>query len=292
MNKLLCKASGCLLFIFLLAGEISAQVIDGNHIMDQDMGENLCALTFDDGPSPWTTPELLDLLAAYNVRATFFMLGKNAFSYPEIVRRAVEEGHEIANHSWSHPNMKRLGAESQAREIANTDEVLRSIGAVPLYFRPPYGAFDERTAEIVDKMGLSLILWSMDSYDWKRLPEDYAKINSTRGTVYDNGALRGIFLFHDIHKRTVDDLPRIIAHLKAGGCDRFVTVSEYLAGLSDAEPSLRMSRRSPRSILGRDPGYALTRGPARLARCSRPWKAQNLDLEDAHAARDTLENVH
>ena len=257
-----------------------AEVIDGNRIMDQDMGENLCALTFDDGPSNFT-PHLLDMLRENNIHATFFMLGANARRLPDVVRRVAAEGHEIGNHTYSHPNLLRLSRERQKFQIDLTEEIFREIGVTSLYMRPPYGNFDARTLDIVNESGLKLILWSMDSYDWKRLPEDYSKLRSTRGTVYEDGNLRGVFLFHDIHKSTVDDLPRIIAHLRAGGCERFVTMSEYLAGITDDEPGSLMTRRPvqtrhasldnlPLAKNRREAGKsALENLP--LARCSRPY---------------------
>ena len=112
-------------------------VVNGNVIMDQEMGENLCALTFDDGPSP-NTPLLLDMLASYKIPATFFLLGRSVTLYPELVRRMLAEGHEVANHSWSHPNLKKLSYAKQAEQISITDQILRSQGAVPFYLRPRY----------------------------------------------------------------------------------------------------------------------------------------------------------
>lgn len=280
----------CVIACLLAMQEARAGIVDGNIIMDQDMGENLCALTFDDGPSRFT-PELLDMLASHGIRATFFMLGRNAQLYPEIVRRVIKEGHEIGNHSWSHPNLRKLSTDAQDREIEQTDEMLRSLGAAPLYMRPPYGSFDERTVKIADKIGVSIILWSMDSYDWKRLPEDYARIISTRGTVYEPGELRGVFLFHDIHKTTVDDIPRIIANLRQGGCQKFVTVSEYLRGLQDPEPPMHMTRRPPSQPVT-EPVFVLRAGPAPLARCSRPYKTAPLSLDDAQAAVQQPETIH
>lgn len=269
-----------------------AEVVDGNHIMNQGMSENLCALTFDDGPSIYT-PQLLDMLEAYKIPATFFILGQQAQRYPDTVRRILAEGHEIGSHSWSHPNLRKLSTERMEWELKSTDAVLRSLGAAPFFMRPPYGSFDDRAVRIAEELGMSVILWSLDSYDWKHLPEDYSKLRSTRGTVYEEGALRGIFLFHDIHKGTVEDLPRIIANLLAGGCQKFVTVSDYLRGILDPEPPLLMSRRSKiptapaRAAL--EPPIAAGSGPMPLARCSKPWQPpvksadENL-LEDAHAA--------
>lgn len=291
-------------FLFFLQGfcllalvqNAQAQVVDGNRIMDQPMGENLCALTFDDGPSR-NTAELLDMLADYKIPATFFLLGTQARVFPEIVVRMLNEGHEVGNHSWSHPNLKKLSPEAQAMQIIETDRLLRSLGAAPFFIRPPYGAYDDNTVRIAEELGLSVMLWSMDSRDWKRLPDDYTKLLSTRGTIYDDGQLKGIFLFHDTHKTTVDDLPRIIAHLKAGGCDRFVTVSEYLLEMSDPEAGMLMTRHSEKikvaekSAKSFELKYGAGSGPIRMARCSEPWHGSNtavgvapVPLDEAHAA--------
>lgn len=301
-------AISLLAFIFFAAPVQAAVVVNGSVIMDQDMAENLCALTFDDGPSP-NTPILLDMLASYGIPATFFLLGQNVVAYPEIVDRILADGHEIGNHSWSHPNLKRLGYDRQTEQIAATDRVLRAHGATPFYFRPPYGAFDENTLKVAENLGLSIMLWSLDSKDWKKPPEDYARIGSTRGTVYEPGELRGIFLFHDIHRSTVDDFPKIVADLRAGGCDKFVTVSEYLAGINDPEPGMLMTRR-PTMIAKKDMGeksaqpqaeparedwlkYPAGSGLIPLARTSMPWRENGqteVDLDEAHAAADHSSN--
>ncbi|MDE7371476.1 MAG: polysaccharide deacetylase family protein [Desulfovibrio sp.] len=299
-----------LTFLPLLPAEAPAAVIDGNRIMDQRMSENLCALTFDDGPSRYTG-HLLDMLAGYGIPATFFLLGGNAERNPAMVRRIIAEGHEVGNHSWSHPNLRTLAPEAQEQEISATDALLRALGASPSYLRPPYGNFDAHTLEIARNLGVGVILWSMDSHDWKHLPADYAKLRTTRGTQYDDGELRGIFLFHDTHKSTVDDLPRIIANLLAGGCRRFVTVSDYLAAALDPEPGLLMTRHPKAPFPA--PGLAVQHRRMQasetalpLARCSRPWNAtaartappQPLrgssgtatpldDIDDAHAADDS-----
>lgn len=277
-------------------------VADGNFIMDQSMEENLCALTFDDGPSPYTTPHLLDQLEEYGVKATFFLLGANVSRYPHIVERIKNSGHEIGNHSWSHPNLKLLNSERQKEEILHTDEILRSLGVTALYMRPPYGAFDERTVRIAEELGISLILWSLDSHDWKYLPENYAKLLSTRGTTYEDGNLRGIFLFHDIHKTTVDDFPRILKNLRAGGCDKFVTVTEYFQGLADLEPPQVMSRRPHKESFAQAKMFPAGNGSISFARCSVPRSikfpgtGKIMDLESAHAQAPegiaTPGNVH
>lgn len=277
--------------LILAAESLRARVLDGGSIMDQRMNENLCAITFDDGPSR-NTPQLLSLLDQYGIPATFFLLGKQAELHPDLVRRIVAEGHEVGNHSFSHPNLRLLPPERKIEEIRRTDAILRSLGAAPLFLRPPYGAFDGHTVEAADALGLSVVLWSVDSRDWRRLPADYAKLRNTRGYAYAPGMLRGVFLFHDTHKSTVEDLPRIIRELRAGGCQRFVTVSEYLQGVLDPEPALLMTRRSLRKSPDRMPlaarhemegveqsaemppaqSWPAGSGPVPLARSSRPWQ--------------------
>lgn len=275
--------------LLFAACECHALVVDGNRIMDQDMGENLCALTFDDGPSNFT-PHLLDMLKDYGIPATFFMLGSNARRLPGVVRRVAAEGHEIGNHTFSHPNLHRLSLEQQKEQIGLTESIFREIGVTSLYMRPPYGNYDERTIAILKEHGLKLIMWSMDSNDWKSLPADYSKLRSTRGTIYENGNLRGVFLFHDIHKSTVDDLPRIIANLRAGGCQRFVTMSEYLAGVLDDEPGMLMTRRTPKTehaaLEKPDQEAQNALGDIPLARCSRPFGQPE---QVAHIADDARE---
>lgn len=263
----------------------AAVVYDGSSISRQSMRENLCAITFDDGPSA-NTGHLLDLLAAYGVPATFFLLGKNAALRPQLVRRIVAEGHEVGNHSWSHPKLRALTREQQREELARTDALLRELGVVPRHMRPPYGAYNEDTLAVVEELGLSVLLWSQDSHDWRRLPVNYALLPNTLGHVYAPGTLRGIFLFHDTRRRTVDDLPRIIQELRAGGCQRFVTVSEYLDLLDDAPPLLMTQRPAPShsaqneemppesfpdAMMAASSGLPAGTTPVPMARCSHPW---------------------
>src|SRR6266516_1662215 len=99
------------------------------------------AMTFDDGPSAALTPRLLDLLAARHIKATFFVIGENVAEHPEIVARAAREGHEIANHSWSHPNLGKMSQEAVRSQLKRTDDAIKSaIGKGPTLLRPPYGS--------------------------------------------------------------------------------------------------------------------------------------------------------
>ena len=164
------------------ANPVAARVVDAGVIIDQPMNENLCALTFDDGPSRFT-PQLLDALSDYGIPATFFLVGRMAKKYPYLVRRIVVEGHEVGNHSWSHPNLRTVSRDRKLAEIARTDVLLRSLGAEPLFLRPPYGAFDNSTVEAAESLGLSIILWSVDTKDWRRLPANYAGLRDGRRPV-------------------------------------------------------------------------------------------------------------
>src|SRR5947207_1893622 len=128
------------------------------------------AMTFDDGPSATLTPKLLDLLAAHHIKVTFFVLGEMVAEHPEILARAAREGHEIANHSWSHPNFAKMSQEGVRSQLQRTDDEIKSAtGKRPTLFRPPYGSITEREKRwIHDEFGYDIILWDVDPLDWKR----------------------------------------------------------------------------------------------------------------------------
>ena len=181
-------------------------------------GKKLIALTFDDGPSAITTPQLLDVLKEKKVVATFFELGRNAAWNPEIVRRVVDQGNELGSHTYSHQNLVMI-SEIAVREDKNaTDMAFREIiGTVPTLTRPPYGNFNQKVMEILDT---PLILWSIDSRDWES--KDPAKIKEIAIGQARDGA---VILFHDIYSTTVEAIPEIIDRLREEGFE-FVTVSE------------------------------------------------------------------
>ena len=128
------------------------------------------AMTFDDGPSAALTPKLLDILAAHHIRVTFFVLGEMVAEHPEILARAAREGHEIASHSWSHPNFAKMSQENIRSQLQRTDDEIKSAtGKRPTLFRPPYGSITERQKRwIHDEFGYDIILWDVDPLDWKR----------------------------------------------------------------------------------------------------------------------------
>lgn len=181
-------------------------------------GKKLVALTFDDGPSPDTTPRLLDILAEKNTLATFFMLGTRARSSPDIVSRANKETHEIASHTMYHQNLIRIPISSAEADINEAKSVFSNIlGRTPVFTRPPYGNFNNAVSA---SAGTPLILWSVDTLDWKN--RDAAVIIETTMSQIHDGA---IILMHDIHPTTIEAVPTLIDALRANDYE-FVTISE------------------------------------------------------------------
>lgn len=209
--------------------------MDGQAIVHQAGNANMCALTFDDGPSQYTA-QLLDSLQYENIPATFFVLGRQVERHPDLIQRMVREGHEVGSHSYSHPNFRKLNPAEQLMELSRTCALLTELGATPVNFRPPYGKYSEITVELAQSLGMSIVLWSSDSQDWKRRPVDYSQMRTVTGRPSLPGKMSGIFLFHDIRKATVEDVHRIISTLRAGGCERFVTVTEYMESDLTAPP--------------------------------------------------------
>jgi peptidoglycan/xylan/chitin deacetylase (PgdA/CDA1 family) len=181
-------------------------------------------MTFDDGPSATLTPKLLDLLAAHHIKATFFVIGENVAQHPDIVARAAREGHEIANHSWSHPNLAKLSDEGVRRQLSRTDDAIKSAtGARPTLLRPPYGSITEREKRwIHDEFGYQIILWDVDPYDWKRPGPAVV-----RNRILQETQPGSIVLSHDIHPGTIEAMPSTFDALEAKGF-KFATVSELI----------------------------------------------------------------
>ncbi|MFF4319605.1 polysaccharide deacetylase family protein [Streptomyces sp. NPDC001568] len=126
------------------------------------------ALTFDDGPDPRYTPAILDTLARYQVRATFFVCGEMATDHRDLLRRMVTEGHVIGNHTWTHPLIPKLGRPALLSEIGRTSEVVQqTIGEAPQWFRAPYGAWNRAAFEIGADLGMEPLAWTLDTLDWK-----------------------------------------------------------------------------------------------------------------------------
>lgn len=178
------------------------------------------ALTFDDGPNEKVTPQILAVLKKYDVKATFFMVGKNVSKNESIVKQIYGDGHEIGNHTWNHPKLINLSNASVKNEVDNTSyAIYKAIGQNPTVFRPPYGATSDQVRSVIS---MPTILWSLDTLDWKH--RDAVKILSyVKASVKDGS----IILMHDIHQSTANGLENVILYLQKQGYE-FVTVSEIL----------------------------------------------------------------
>ena len=190
------------------------------------------AMTFDDGPNATLTPKLLDLLAKNRMKATFFVVGQNVAEYPEIVKRAAREGHEIASHSWSHPNLGKMSDDAVRRELQKTDDaIVQAIGTRPTLMRPPYGSITARQKSWINEaFGYRIIIWDVDPLDWRRPGPSVVTQRIVSGTQPGS-----IILAHDIHAPTIEAMPETFEQLQAKGF-KFVTVSELLAMARPAPP--------------------------------------------------------
>ncbi|MFD6100234.1 polysaccharide deacetylase family protein [Nocardiopsis flavescens] len=184
------------------------------------------ALTFDDGPGEHTG-RLLDMLAEYDARATFYVLGSLVSEFPEVVERTHAEGHEMGNHSWKHDDLAGKSESGVADDIGRTNEAVREVtGIDPPTIRPPYGSLNGTVRKSVEQ---PLILWDVDTMDWQSRDTD-----KVAGHALDNTVPGSVVLFHDIHPSTVDAVPEVLEGLHRQGY-HFVTVTD-LFGLEALSP--------------------------------------------------------
>ena len=183
------------------------------------------AMTFDDGPSSANTPTLLALAAKKHIKLTFFLIGQNAQHLPKLVQEELAEGHEIGNHSWTHPVLSKMSDDAVRAEIQKTqDAIVAASGYRPTLMRPPYGAMTPKQRLWVSKeFGVKIILWDVDPLDWKE-PGPAVVARRIIAAVRPGS----IILSHDIHKQTVEAMPEVFDALLAKGY-KFVTVSELIA---------------------------------------------------------------
>ena len=178
------------------------------------------ALTFDDGPGPYTE-KLLDILDKYDAKATFFLIGSKVSGQASVVRSIQARGHQLGNHSWSHPELPKLSVDQIAGEIDRTNEAIRqATGVKPSILRPPYGAVNGVVLEQLRLRNMSSILWSVDTRDWA---DRNSQIVCSRAVA---GARPGaVILMHDIHQTSVNAVPCILSSLKQQGYS-FVTIQQ------------------------------------------------------------------
>ncbi|MBB5432005.1 polysaccharide deacetylase family protein [Nocardiopsis composta] len=212
------------------AGEVPGRPSPASSDVDCSDPEAKCiALTFDDGPGG-RTPELLDELDEYGAKATFFLTGEPIREHPETVRREYAEGHEVANHTESHPDLTTLGKGGVREELASVSGLIdRETGYRPELMRPPYGATDDTVAGVSRDLGMAEIIWSVDTNDWKDRNSSVVADRAVKGA--EPGA---IILMHDIHDTTVDAVPEILKRLDEKGFT-MVTVSQLLGETEPGE---------------------------------------------------------
>ncbi|MDQ0255126.1 peptidoglycan/xylan/chitin deacetylase (PgdA/CDA1 family) [Evansella vedderi] len=210
-------------FVYTQKERTSTRIYSGNP------SKKLVALTFDDGPEAHYTPQILDILKEKGVPATFFVMGKQVKKFPDMMRRIVEEGHGLANHTYTHPSLPTISTSEVIKEIRTTEqEIERTVGRRPDLFRPPFGAVTWSDERVIAELGFRTIMWTVDTLDWTGLPaENILEI------VHRDITPGGIILQHNIEINpellagSVEALPMIIDDLRSKGYT-FVTVQTLL----------------------------------------------------------------
>lgn len=192
----------------------------------------LIALTFDDGPYPVFTPLLLDELARMNVHATFFLIGRDSQQWPELTRRIEADGNEIADHTYTHPDLDKETPAQVRTEILQGRDSLYAIVRDPSVlhlFRPPHGRYTVQTIEVAQALGYKTILWTDDAGDWRKVtPQVLTRHLEEHATAPE------IVLLHSGKLATIQMLPGVIARFRAAGY-QFVTVGQMLGRVTTAE---------------------------------------------------------
>ncbi len=186
------------------------------------------AVTYDDGPSGAYTPQLLDTALEMRVPLTFYTLGSQVEQFPDVVLREHNEGHEVANHTWNHPDLTTLSEAAINEQLVSTSDLIESItGQRPTTFRPPYGAIND---EIMSMLSIAAINWSVDTLDWDR-QGDPAGITASG---INDAMAGGIVLYHDIHPTSVAVAPDVFEGLRDHGLT-LVTISRLFGGTPPTE---------------------------------------------------------
>ena len=205
------------------AGAEPEEMIPVEHLVlpeEKKTEKKRIALTFDDGPHPIYTPQMLELLKEEQVPATFFLLGENVELYGDVVKEIAKEGHLIGNHTYHHVQITSLSLEEACKEIQETSDLIEELtGTGTEYVRPPFGTWNE---ELEERLDLIPVMWSIDTKDWTTQNVDWI----VRETV-KHAEDHDIILMHDSYQSTVDAVKRVIEQLEAEGFE-FVTVDEII----------------------------------------------------------------
>ncbi len=192
-------------------------------IYSVETDEKKVAISFDAAWGNEQTPELLDILDRYDVKATFFLVGQWVDNFPESVKEIAKKGHDVENHSNTHAHMPELSLEGMTEEIVSCNDKIKALtGKCPTLFRPPYGDYNNDVVGAVKNQNMYCIQWDVDSLDWKDLSAD--EITQRVTSKLQNGS---IVLLHNGAKNTPAALPSIIEGIKAQGYE-LVPISELV----------------------------------------------------------------
>jgi polysaccharide deacetylase family sporulation protein PdaB len=220
------------LFMAASIGLVYDKLNTGNEVIKKvPTTHKVVALTFDDGPHYKTTPQLLAVLREKQVKSTLFILGENAEKHPEILAQAVQDGHEIATHAYTHKLLSRLSKEEYNAELDRAEKVIRAVAPKPTLFRPPGGAYNDGVIAAARSRGYEVILWSIDPGDWRR-PSVSHVVNAVLKDVQPGS----IVLMHDgqYPLPTPEAVGIIIDKLREQGYT-LVTISELLKYYEERE---------------------------------------------------------
>jgi len=218
----------CLALAMLIGqqDETAAQAAAGTlelPIYSVERSNKVVSLTFDAAWGNEDTQELIDILGRYNIRATFFIVGEWVDKYPESVKALADAGHEVMNHSNTHPHMTQLSKEQMIAEVCACDDKIEAItGIRPILFRPPYGDYNNTVIEAMRESGHYTIQWDVDSLDWKEI-----SAGEILERVLSKAREGSIILFHNAAKHTPEALAGIIEGLMQEGYS-FLPVSELI----------------------------------------------------------------
>ncbi|MFJ8071857.1 polysaccharide deacetylase family protein [Peribacillus sp. NPDC096447] len=212
---------------WIYPGQIINVPIKNEMIYMGNPSKKRIALTFDDGPEDIYTPQILDILRQKSVKATFFVVGKQAREYPELLKQIYREGHAIGNHTWGHQHLPDLTNQQFIENVQfTTAEIEKITGLKTDLFRPPYGEIQDQQVALLNNRGYRSIMWTADTMDWSGVSAE-----DIQSRVKQNASPGVIVLQHNYHAsgkfETVKALPQIIDQLRAQGYE-FVTVPTLL----------------------------------------------------------------
>ncbi len=193
-----------------------------------DTDEKIIALTFDDGPLPGATEKIINILAQEQITATFFLTGREMEQYPEEAKKLIAAGHQIGNHSYSHPRMVFMSYQDVTNEVANTNELIRNLGYKnEIVFRPPYGKKLLMLPLYLQRNNMTTVTWDIEPESFSEVSISSEKITQHVVAEAKSGSIILLHIMYPSRKVSMDAVPSIIRELKAQGY-RFVTVNDLL----------------------------------------------------------------